>query len=200
MSRIILFHHVLGLTPGVEAVATALREGGHEVTTPDLFEGRTFEDLPAGLSYVGEIGDDELLDRAESACAQLPAGVVLAGLSLGAVPAQHLLQTRPGASACLLFHSFVDPSFLRGSWPDDVPVDVFAMDHDPFFVGDGDLEAAEAWQREHQNLRVHLYPGDGHLFTEPATPDFDAETTRAVIADALAALERIASAEVGPTA
>ncbi|MCG7310319.1 dienelactone hydrolase family protein [Brachybacterium sp. ACRRE] len=188
MTRIVLFHHVLGLTPGVEALATALREAGHEVTTPDLFEGRTFDDLAAGLSFVGEIGDDALLARAEQACADLPSDIVLAGLSLGAVPAQHLLQTRPGAAGCLLLHSFVDPAQLQGTWPNNVQVDVFAMDHDPFFVGDGDLEAAQRWQREHPNLRIHLYPGAGHLFTEPSSPDHDAAATRSVIGDVRAAL------------
>lgn len=35
---VVLFHHVQGLTPGVLAFAERLREGGHRVVTPDLFE------------------------------------------------------------------------------------------------------------------------------------------------------------------
>jgi dienelactone hydrolase len=188
MSQIVLFHHAMGLTPGVEALADRLRDGGHRVLTPDLFDGRTFTDLPSGLAHVGEIGDDELLERATAACADLPPEIFCAGLSLGAVPAQHLLQTRPGVLGGLLLHSFVDPSQLAGQWPDDRPVDVFAMEHDPFFVDDGDLAAARRWQQEHPNLRIHLYPGHGHLFTEPESEDHDAAVTAALVDDLLRVL------------
>ena len=67
------------------------------------------------------------------------------------------------------------------------------MDDDPFFVGDGDLTAPQAWQRGHDNLHIHLYPGDGHLFMEPSLPDHDERATRQVTRDmvtALAAMER----------
>lgn len=190
MAHIVLFHHVLGLTSGVLSLAEALRDGGHEVTTPDLFERRTFPDLPSGLTHVGQLGDDTLLHRAEAACADLPADVVYAGLSLGVSPAQHMLQTRPGARGALLLHAFIDPAQVAGVWPARCPVDVFATDADPFFVEDGDHDAAVRWAQTHPELRIHLYPGDGHLFTEPTSPDYDAATTRQLVGDLLTALER----------
>ena len=188
MTTLVLFHHVLGLTHGVTYLADALRREGVEVLTPDLFAGRTFEDLSTGLAYVNQLGDDELLQRAESACGGLPADVVYGGLSLGVFPAQHLLQTRPGASGAVLLHSFFDPSRFPGAWPEECPVEVFGMDHDPFFVEDGDLAAAQAWQREHGNLHIHLYPGDKHLFLEPSLPDYDEHQSLQVIRDLVSSL------------
>ena len=44
MAHIVLFHHILGLTPGVRGLADAFVEAGHQVSTPDLFSGRTFPD------------------------------------------------------------------------------------------------------------------------------------------------------------
>jgi dienelactone hydrolase len=43
MAEVVVFHHVQGLTPGVNAFADELRRAGHAVHTPDLFEGRTFD-------------------------------------------------------------------------------------------------------------------------------------------------------------
>ncbi|WP_422936324.1 hypothetical protein [Sinomonas sp. P47F7] len=40
MAEVVLFHHALGLTPGVVEFADGLRRSG-TVHTPDLFEGRT---------------------------------------------------------------------------------------------------------------------------------------------------------------
>lgn len=113
---------------------------------------------------------------------------VCAGMSLGVVAAQHMLQTKPGARGGLLLHSFIEPPQLGGSWPDQCPVDVLAMQGDPFFVEDGDLAAARQWQTTHPNLHIHLYPGVGHLFTEPASPDQDAATTRLLVHDILATI------------
>jgi dienelactone hydrolase len=42
VAEVLLFHHALGLTAGCVAFADRLRDGGHVVHTPDLFEGRTF--------------------------------------------------------------------------------------------------------------------------------------------------------------
>lgn len=41
-----------------------------------------------------------------------------------------------------LFHSCVPTSEFGSSWPADVPVQVHAMEADPFFVDEADLDAA----------------------------------------------------------
>lgn len=188
MTHVVLFHHVLGLTPGVSALADQLSSAGHRVETPDLFAGQAFTDIAAGLAHVNELGEVELLERAEHACAGLPAGIVYAGLSLGVVPAQHLLQTRAGATGAVLLHSFIPPRQVAGQWPTNCPVELYGTAADPFFVDDGDLDAARDWQATHPNLHLHLYPGSGHLFLEPGMPDHDPDLARTVTRDILAAL------------
>lgn len=191
MITIVLFHHVLGLTQGVTELAQTMKDAGYNVVVPDLFAGKTFSTLQDGLNYVGELGDQELIERANTACANLPKDVVYAGLSLGVVPAQYLLQTKPGALAGLLIHSFVDPAQLEGKLPEDVPIEVFAMDGDSFFVDDGDQTAARLWATKRPELRIHLYPGSGHLFAEPGNQDYDAEAKALLFRDIMLALSQL---------
>lgn len=192
MATIVLFHHVHGLTEGVLRFADAFRAGGHEVLTPDLFDGLTFVEQSDGLAHFQAMGMDTLIARAEEACEGLPEDVVYAGMSLGVLPAQHLLQSRPGARGALLYHGFIDPTDGPGPWPDDVPVHVFAMADDPYFVSDGDHDAAKAWQAKHPNLENHLFDGNGHVFTDPISPDHEPATTAMVIAQSLEILADIA--------
>ena len=101
-----LFHHAHGLTPGMVAFADELRRAGHTVHTPDLFEGRTFENVEEGVSHAREIGFGEVMERGVRAVERLPVELVYAGFSLGVLPAQSLAQTRAGARCaprpCLL--------------------------------------------------------------------------------------------------
>ena len=39
MTEVLLYHHVQGLTEGVRSFADELRQAGHTVHTPDLFDG-----------------------------------------------------------------------------------------------------------------------------------------------------------------
>ena len=134
MAEVVLFHHAQGLTPGVAAFADELRCAGHTVHTPDLFEGRTFDTIADGMGYVREIGFGEVMERGVRAVDGLPAELVYAGFSLGVLPAQRLAQTRAGARGALLFYSCVPVSEFGSTWPDGVPVQVHAMDADPYFV------------------------------------------------------------------
>jgi len=56
MSEVLLYHHVQGLTDGVRSFAEELRQAGHTVHTPDLFDGRTFGTLEEGMAFAREIG------------------------------------------------------------------------------------------------------------------------------------------------
>src|SRR5215218_6853462 len=144
MAEVLLFHHAQGQTTGFLAFADELRRAGHTVHTPDLYDDRTFDSLDEGLAYAGEIGFGEVLEHGVRAADGLPSELVYAGFSLGVMPAQKLAQTRPGAQGALLFHSCVPTSEFGSSWPADVPVQVHAMDADPFFADEGDLDAARA--------------------------------------------------------
>lgn len=62
MAEILLFHHAQGQTQGVLAFADQLRQAGHVVHAPDLYQGRSFATLEAGIAYARELGFDTLLE------------------------------------------------------------------------------------------------------------------------------------------
>jgi dienelactone hydrolase len=177
MADVVVFHHVLGLTPGVRAFADQLSGAGHTVHTPDLFEGRRFDALHDARGYVEAVGFGQLMERGVRAVEGLPAELVYAGFSLGVLPAQMLAQTRPGAQAALLMHSCIPVSEFGPAWPAGVPVQVHAMDADPLFVGEGDIDAARALVEETADAELFLYPGDQHLFTDSSLASYDPHAT-----------------------
>jgi dienelactone hydrolase len=173
MAEVMLFHHALGLTPGVVVFADELRGAGHTVHTPDLFEGRTFSGIEEGVGHAGEIGFPEVIERGVRAAEGLPAGLVYAGFSLGVLPAQKLAQTRPGARGALLFYSCVPVSEFGSACPEGVPVQVHGMDADPFFVDEGDIDAARELVGQARDAELFLYPGDQHYFADSTLPSYD---------------------------
>ena len=177
MAEVVLFHHAQGLTAGVAAFADELRQAGHIVHTPDLFEGRTFDSIENGMGFVKEIGFGEVMARGVRAVEGLPAELVFAGFSLGVVPAQMLAQTRPGARGALFFYSCVPVSEFGQAWPKGLPVQIHGMDADPFFVGEGDIDAARALIAEAEDGELFLYPGDQHYFADSSLPSYDAQAT-----------------------
>ena len=87
MAEVLLFHHALGLTSGVLAFADALRQAGHTVHVPDLYAGRTFTDLDAGVGHAQQVGFNTIIECGVRAADALPNELVYAGFSLG-VPAR----------------------------------------------------------------------------------------------------------------
>jgi dienelactone hydrolase len=189
LTDVILFHHAQGLTDGVRQFAGQMRAAGHQVTTPDLYEGRIFAELPEGLAYVEQTGFDTILQRGQQAAADLPAGVVYAGFSLGVMPAQLLTQTKPGARGALFFHSCVPVSEF-GTWPDGVPVQIHAMENDPSFTDEGDIDAARDLVKTVADGELFLYPGAGHLFADASLADYDPAAAALLTERALAFLSR----------
>jgi dienelactone hydrolase len=180
-----VFHHALGLTSGVVAFAERLREAGHTVHTPDLFDGRTFEDIETGMGFVRELGFGEVSARGERAVDGLASELVYAGFSLGVVPAQKLAQTRSGARGAPFFDSCMPVSEFGSVWPKGVPVPVHAMDADPFFVDGGDLDAARDLVEEAEEAELFLYSGNQHLFADSSLPSHDAEASALLIQQVL---------------
>ena len=193
MAEILLFHHALGLTPGVRAFAENLRAAGHTVHTPDLFDGRTFQSIDQGFAYIGEIGFDEMRERGIRAADELPSELVYVGFSFGVLPAQKLAQTRPAARGALLFHACLPISgeWAFGPWPDGVPVQIHGMDKDPIFVGEGDVEAAREIVEKVRGAELFLYPGDQHYFADNSLASYDADATALLIGRVLEFLGRV---------
>ncbi|MFC6287334.1 dienelactone hydrolase family protein [Nocardioides sp. GCM10027113] len=195
MAEVLLFHHALGLTPGVVELAERMRAAGHTVHTPDLYDGHVFDDLEAGVGYAREVGFEEVRARGLAAAEGLPDGLVYAGISLGVVPAQQLAQTRPGAAGALLLEACLPATELADGWPDGVPVQVHGMDADPFFAEEGDLDAARALAAAAPDAEVFTYPGDRHLFVDPGLPSFDPEAAALLGERVLAFLDRVGATE-----
>ena len=191
MAEVLLFHHAQGQTTGFHAFADELRRAGHTVHTPDLFDGRTFASIDEGLAYAKSIGFGEVVERGVRVADELPAELVYAGFSLGVLPAQKLAQTRAGARGALLFYSCVPTSEFGSGWPADVPVQVHGMDADPYFVGEGDIDAARAIVESAPRAELFLYPGDQHYFADSSLPSYDPDATALLtrrVLDFLAAL------------
>lgn len=175
MTDVLLMHHAQGLTPGVLEFAEKLRSRGHRVFVPDLYEGRTFETVDEGVAHAQSIGIDVVIERGREAALDLPTDLVYAGFSLGVLPAQSLAQTRAGARGALFFHAFAPPDAFGGPWPDGLPVQVHGMEADPFFVDDGDIDAARELAASSSDAELFLYPGDRHLFADRSLADYDAD-------------------------
>jgi len=177
MAAVLLFHHAQGLTPGLVAFADELRDAGNTVHTPDLFDGRRFDSIEAGMAHVQELGFDEIIQRGARAAQDLPAELVYGGFSLGVLPAQMLAQTRSGTRGALFFYACVPVEEFGPAWPEDVPVQVHGMDADPIFIGEGDVEAARALVAQAKDGELFLYPGNEHYFSDSSLPSYDPEAT-----------------------
>ena len=191
MSNVILFHHALGLTTGVEAFAEELRAVGHTVSLPDLFDGSTFTSLGDGVAHIDSVGIDVLLARGVSVVTDDSSRTVYAGFSLGALVAHKLAQTRPNARGALLYHyGDVQMSAFGETWPGSVPVEFHIAEHDEWresgivekFVGDVDSVAS---------AKLFNYPGSAHLFTDSTSTDFDPVATELAIQRTKEFLERL---------
>jgi dienelactone hydrolase len=172
MTEIVLYHHVQGLTEGVRSFADALREAGHTVRTPDLFDARTFDTIEEGMAFAREAGFGALAERGLAAAEGIRADAVYAGFSFGVMVAQQLAQTRPGAGGALLMSGCLPVSEFGDAWPDGVPVQVHGKEADPFFAED--LEAAQALVDSTGQAELFLYPGKEHLFADSSLPGYDA--------------------------
>jgi dienelactone hydrolase len=165
MAEVVVFHHALGLTDWVRGFVGSLRDAGHAVHAPDLYDGRTFETIPDGMAYSEELGGPmAIVERGRAAVESLPSEVVYLGLSLGVLPAQSLAQTRPGARGAVLCYAAL-PLGQWGdnwpeTWPDGVPLQLHILD------GDEDHDIAQDLAATVHGAELFVYPGTEHYFAE----------------------------------
>ncbi|MEU9880555.1 dienelactone hydrolase family protein [Streptomyces phaeochromogenes] len=188
--NIMLFHSTYGLRPAVRDAADRLRAAGHEVWTPDLFDGRTFETVEEGRAFKDELGREELLKRAVMAAAPYSdRGIVYAGFSLGAATAQTLALGDNKARGLLLLHGTSD--IAPNASVDDLPVQLHVAEPDAFEPDDW----LSAWylqmQRAGADVEIYRYAGAGHLYTDPDLPDYDAQAAEATWKVALGFLDSV---------
>ncbi len=196
MAEVVLFHSVLGLRPGVIAAADRLRAAGHTLHTPDLYDGEVFDNLEDGSRKEDALGYLEIARRAREAVAALPAGLVFAGFSMGAIHAELLAASRPGVLGVVLMHG-AEPVEALGEffgverWPEGVAVQVHYAAEDPWVEAE-DVEAlGEAIRRAGAAFEKHVYHGPGHLFADPDLPDYDRTSAEDMWEQVLAFLDQI---------
>ena len=186
MADIVLFHHAQGLTPGIQAFADRLRKAGHLVIVPDYFGGRTFESIEDGVAHAEAEGYATIVDRAIASVQPLPAPVVVAGFSLGALPAQKLAQTNRSVMAAVLYHGGVPVEVFESSWPAGVALQVHVTEDDPWT----DIDEPEALANAASG-QLLIYPGHGHLVTDSSHPDYDPDVADEMLSQTLSFLEAV---------
>ncbi len=187
MANVLLFHHALGLTSGVQAFAEAIRTAGHTVHCPDLYDGEVFESLDDGVAKAESLGFEAVMAAGVDYAERLPQGLVYAGFSLGVLPAQKLAQTRPGARGALLYHDAIPMQFMGAPWPTVLPVQIHVTGGDPW----ADPEAIRDLMSQAEEGELFTYPGDAHLFADSSFTEFDPESAELLMTRTLAFLDRV---------
>jgi len=181
MSTIVLFHHALGVTTGLERIAEKLREDGHRVVVPDLFDGRSFTAIEDGVEYAETIGFDGMTDRGVMAVDGVDDRFVALGVSLGVLPAQKLAQTDDRVLAAVLVDAALPVEAFGGSWPALVPLRLHLGSSDPFVQED--LVAARELVAAAADGVLRLHETAHHLTIDPSSPFFDAEISHRILTD-----------------
>ncbi|HEY3715213.1 MAG TPA: dienelactone hydrolase family protein [Jatrophihabitantaceae bacterium] len=167
-----LFHSMFGLRAVELSAAERLRAAGHHVVLPDLFAGATVAgELDAGLSLMGRVGWDTIVQRAHDALADVPAEAVLGGFSMGVGVVGALWPERLEAAGAFLLHAptLVPPGLRAGA-----PVQLHVGASDPFAPPDQLVAFRDSAERAGAAASAHQYPGVGHFFTDVTLPEYDA--------------------------
>lgn len=165
MAEVVVFHHSLGLTDSVRRFADALREAGHTVHTPDIYDGRTFATIEEGMAHAEELGFPMgVVDRGRATAAELPADAFYVGFSLGVMIAQSLAQTKPGARGAVLVYAALPLGEWGDNWPAEWPEGVPLQIH--MTEGDEDEAIAKALVEAVPGAELFSYPGGEHMFAE----------------------------------
>lgn len=188
MANVLLFHHALGLTEGVSAFADDLRAAGHAVTTPDLYDGATFDALEDGVAHAEKIGFEEIAARGVSVATDLGDRLVVAGFSLGVLPAQQIAQTRTGVAGAILYHGAMPASQFGDGWPEGVALQIHLGERDPW--AREDLEVARELIAEASG-QLLVYSTKGHLVADRCHADFDPAIAAQIRDWTLAFLDRL---------
>jgi dienelactone hydrolase len=178
VSKIALFHSVLGVRPGVVDAAELLRSQGHDVEIVDQYDGLAFDDYEKASAYAADVGYPVLMERAVGAVEHLAAGFIAAGFSNSGGMSEFVATRRHVAGVVML--SGVLPLEMLGAsaWPSGVPAQIHYTLDDPF----RQQESIDAVSRDiHMagaTVEIFDYPGSGHLFTDASLPlEYDAASS-----------------------
>ena len=180
MTQILLFHHELGLTDGVRALAQKIEAGGHTVHLPDLYEGRTFTTVQQGLAHLNEIGRAQIEARGVAATAEHRQASVVAGISMGVAPAFKAAQTVPAFRACIAVSAALPLNTYAPLWMPHVALQVHLGTDDPR-VTQQELPLARSYASSAEEpdnpADLFEYETAAHLFMDSSTPEYDEALT-----------------------
>ncbi len=191
--EIVLLHSALGLRPAIKEWAKLLRDAGHRVHTPDVYDGEIFDKVEDGVRKRDSLGIPEIVRRTRAAVADLPTGLVYMGWSLGAAGAELLAATRPGAKAAILIHGVVPLTMLRTpGWPTGVSIQIHYAAGDPL-VAPATVNGLKAAVGTAAGLAdAYCYEGGlPHLFDDPDLAGYSPSATALMKERILAFLERL---------
>jgi carboxymethylenebutenolidase len=168
---VVVFHAWWGLNDDVTAFADRLADAGFSVIAPDLYGGAVTADIDEAKRLAGTVDEEHgnaialaALERlASRPGARRTAGAI--GFSFGAHWAVWTPAQEDGHGASVLYYGTTGGPVL--SQPGGPVLGHFAED-DPF-EGPDDIAAFRDGLREgNREAIIHLYPGTGHWFAEPA--------------------------------
>ncbi|WP_409485397.1 dienelactone hydrolase family protein [Arsenicicoccus dermatophilus] len=129
----------------------------------------------------------------ELAQEDLPAGLVVAGFSVGTATAEHGALHMQARAAILVAGASPTSAWGEGTtWPGDCPVQIHAKEQDEFLTDDEREEAAGSLRAGGAEVAVFTYAGRGHLFNDKDLADeYDAEATDLMMRRVVELLEQV---------
>ena len=191
-SEVAVFHSALGLRPGLLQWVDCLRAAGHNVSSPDLYDGDVFDDASGAIAKIQELGFDEILLRSRRAVADLPHETAYIGFSNGGACAELVAATRPGARGVVLIGA---PLPIRDlgwtAWPPGVPVQVHFGEEDPRRNEHVIQQLAARVRKSGAVFEEHIYSTVMHHFADPDWAGYDAAAAALMLERVLEFLARI---------
>jgi dienelactone hydrolase len=177
VARILLYHSIMGLRPGILEAAERLRGRGHEVRTPDLIGGAVYSGYPEARAHLASIGLPKVFASAAQAAKEFGPGAVYMGFSLGAACALGAAARNPGAKGCIAAAGVATVAELRATaWPAGVDAQPHFSIRDPGYDKAKAALLGEAVRASSSRFELIEYEAGGHLFADPGLADYDEET------------------------
>jgi len=178
VSKIALFHSVLGVRPGVIDAAELLRSEGHEVEIVDQYDGLVFDDYEKASAHAADVGYPVLMERAVGAVEHLADGFIAAGFSNGGGMSEFVATRRHVAGVVMLSGVLSLEMLGASAWPSGVPAQIHYTLDDPFRQQESIDAVAKAIDSADGTVEIFDYPGSGHLFTDASLPlEYDATSS-----------------------
>ena len=191
---VLVLHAWWGLTPFFKQVCDRLADEGFVALAPDLYAGRTTDDIEVAKKMLADADVDAMLDLVRSSALTLwampatpdaPVGTL--GFSMGASWAFWLASRTPeivGATVAFYGTQNVDMAPAESAFLGHfAEVDPY-VDEDELTLLEADLHVLD------KDVTFHHYPGTGHWFFEEDNPAYDERASAVAWERTLAFLHR----------